>query len=77
MPDDIENIGDKIAPLEALTDATINKLRLENYRSHAASMRAMAASTSHERVRSECLELAAGWESLAKRLEDHIAKFGH
>ena len=76
MPDDIENVGDRIAPLGALTEATINKLRLENYRSHAASMRAMAESTSREKVRSEYLELAAGWELLAKRLEDLIAKIG-
>ena len=76
MPNDIENIGDRIAPFGALTEATNNKLVLENYRSHAASMRAMAASTSHESVRSECLELAAGWESLAKRLEDLTTKIG-
>ena len=76
MPDDIENIGDRIAPLGALTEATINKLRLENYRSHAASMRAMAARTSHERMRSEYLELAVGWDLLAKRLEDLTTKIG-
>ena len=62
-------------PKEEQMDSDNNKLS-ENYRSHAASMRAMAASTSHERVRAECLELAVGWDLLAKRLEDLTTKLG-
>lgn len=76
MPNDIENIGDRMAPYGALAEATNNKLLLENYRLHAASMRAMAARTSHERMRSEYLELAVGWDLLAKRLEDLTTKIG-
>ena len=57
---------------QRLSEASENKARVENYWAHAVSMRELAATMSYERMRSECIELAAKWETLAKRLEDAL-----
>jgi len=42
----------------------------ENYRSNAALVREMAEYMQDIQTRSECLDLAAKWEALAKKFDD-------
>jgi len=56
------------------TEASINRARAENYRAKAVLMREMGATMSDERMRLECLELAAKWDVLAERL-DFLRRF--
>ena len=53
-----------------ISEISENVARAENYRSNAALVRDMADDMPDKQRRFECLELAANWEALAKRLED-------
>ena len=56
-----------------ISETSDNLAIAENYRSNAALVREMAEDMPDIQRRSECLDLAAKWEALAKRL-DNLAR---